>query len=493
MRASVLLHILSFALLAALLSAEVSQVQVLHRHGARPHLSKIADDPSVEKGGAILLAQGVAQLRALGEATRARYLTAGKDTTITGSSVSYGGSSDVYAVSTELARTLSSSRAFLSGLYPDEDDGVRVPTFVFAVEERDWLLRGYNMCPKLSDEIERFLDGEEYKEQAKKVEAAGALSRVARQIGEETDLSNAFNTYDRYLLTRSKYVDDELPVISADDFAAIKDAADWMESRKFGNPAVAGTLAGGGVVSQFLDYSEAMSAKNGSNVDKHRVVEYSGHYPLILGALAALGLDSSKFKSVESKAASRISEVVPDFGAALLWELHSDDKVRLLWRDGGDNADFVPIPCDEAGSELACRLSDMKSRLEKGGTLFSGRAFCDACGKEDDLNGPVCSIGASSSDEKIKTPSTEADDGQSLSTARSAIGIGGTLAGLIVGATLTGAYFLCIAPRKQKRLVQSAPIQSIVDGRESTSDSPVGRDVETGGDLAHFGVDRSRP
>jgi hypothetical protein len=420
------------------------------------------------------------QLRALGDAVRARYLAAGVDTAVAGGSPSYTNAVDAFAVSSEVSRTLASSRAFLAGLYPDKDGSLRVPTHVFDVEDRDWILRGYSLCPAVNHAIEKFLGGAEYEEKAKAVEAAGVLRRVAAAIKEKVDLGDAYNTYDRYVLARgADYdgVEPGLPVISDAEFAAVKDAADWIESRKYAHRDVAGALASAALMAKMVNYSEA-AAGGSASAGKHRIVEYSGHYPLLHGALAALGVDSGRFTDGRSAAAKNASTTVPEFGAALIWELHSDAQVRLLWRAAGAVGEFVDIPCDGASS-YSCPLADVKARLEKvsGGAIASDEAFCKTCGIDGDVNGLLCSGG-------VGGGGSASHSSSSSGLQRAAAGAGGFAGGVLAGLALACVYFLCVVPRKGRRAAHGAPIEPTTGMGPKVSSDGSGRTAD--GNLSHL-------
>lgn len=453
---------LSIAVAAAVTQAELLQVQILHRHGARPHLRKTRADPANEVGGAELLPEGVLEMRGLGTAVRTRYLDKG---VIAKSIQKYKSSADFYAVSSQTSRTLSSSRAFIQGLYHDGKNStlstaLRIPTHVFASETRDWRLRGYTMCPAFFDNVKSLLRSDEFKKKEDEVQKAGDLKKAGEAIGEKnTDLSHSFNIYDRFVLATGGYANVE-PEAKAvwfrnEAFKSAKSAADWMESHKYSAANTAGTVVSGGLLNYMVRRSNAMLGKEGSNDEKTRLLEYSGHYPLLLGAFAALGLDSAEFSASARADAKNASTTIPAFASALVWELHSEGVVKLFWVAGAGVRKFVPLPCSSKTGELSCSLTDISARISKG--ISSQESFCSQCGT-DTVNSDVCGTGGSS---------------------KRLIGLGGFALGILVGALGACLYVAIVGRRSARREAQNATIR------------PLERNVFDGGSSGEMGSNAS--
>lgn len=448
------LYCASLVLLAAGVHAELLQVQVLHRHGARPHLKKTSADPSVEVGGAELLPEGVAEMLALGQAVRDRYLEKGGPAVIADSSGTYSSSADFYALSSQTSRTLSSSRAFIEGVYGDSSSTessatARVPTHVFASESRDWRLRGYTMCPAFSSAIEALLQSDDFRKKESQVSGAGDLREAGEAIGEKNpDLAHAFNIFDRLVLARGNYaaVDAEAKAYQLSDaaFEEIKSAADWIESRKYGDSATAGTLVSGGLLNDMLRRADAMLQVDQADVgyEKTRLVEYSGHYPLLLGAFSALDIDSATFTAAQSAPAKDASTTIPAFASALVWEVHSGGNVKMFWVAGGQNATFVPIPCSSTKTDVSCPLAAISSQLSD--AVSSRASFCSKCGYNEKVNSDVCSSSASVG-----------------GSSNGFIGFGGFISGILVGALAACLYITCAGRRRSRQQIQNAPIQPL--------------------------------
>lgn len=471
---------LAFVVLGTIARAEVLQVQVLHRHGARPHLRKARTDPADEVGGAELLTQGVVEMRRLGEAVRSRYIAKGGLEVIAASKPTYSSSEDFYAVSSQTSRTLSSSRAFIQGLYIDGNDSstattdtARIPTHVFASESRDWRLRGYTMCPNFVKAIESLLRSDDYTKKEQEVSAAGDLKKAGDAIGEETpDLAHAFNVYDRFVLAKGNYGDVEPEAakydLTDDAFENIKSAADWMESRKFGDSDVAGTLVSGGLLNDMIRRANAMLGQPEVGYEKTRMIEYSGHYPLLLGVFSALGLDSSTFTDAQSALAKNASTSIPAFASALVWELHTGGNVKLFWVAGGESLTFVPIPCGSDATEFACKLASISSRLNAVAT--SRAAFCSACGSAKDVNPDLC----------VASASVGGLNGGS----NGIVGLGGFVTGILLGVLGSCLYVSCAGYGPSRRALQNATIQPL----EPNEYSGGGSGEITGARESHFGA-----
>jgi hypothetical protein len=416
-------------------SAELLQVQVLHRHGAREHLQKSPTSPSAESAGSRLLVAGTAQLIDLGATLRARYLLAGTagGSVIAGSATNYSGPPDVYAVSSDTDRTLASSLGFLKGLYPD--DAGRIPTHVFNSSTHDWLLRGYTLCPNLNAAIEKFVTGKVVTDKGRQVDSAGGLARAASIIKEDPQLPSAFNVFDWFLLSRSGYAGTvRLPPISDGDFSQVAAAANWIETQKYAASDIAGQYIAGALLNRFVNESEKMLSGNSAQQypPARRMIEYSGHYPILLGVLAALQLDGATFGSQEG-----VKTTIPSWAAALIWELHTGGEVRLFWRQGID-APIEPIPCDSKGS-YSCSVASLKSRLRASGAPANKGDFCSLCGSSSTVNPDLCPVDTVSKRDRIERSSVIG------------AGIGGGLLGLVVGITVAMCLlWRCGFPMRRK-------------------------------------------
>ncbi|GAB0496791.1 hypothetical protein MMPV_008107 [Pyropia vietnamensis] len=399
--------------------AELLQVQVIHRHGARTPLDKDASlSLTGYEGGATLLADGVAQLNTLGRLVRGVYLedhsslVVGEVVTgaaLAGATGAYKVPSDFRAVSSSLDRTLTSSRAFIQGLFPQDQE--RVPTYVFHDDPDDYLLRAHALCPMHVNRVRAWYESDAFRE--KEAATAELRSTWAAKLGEPAGLSNWFNVYDQVFLHYYGHFsqNEKLPQpVPAADFKAIEDLAYWLEDNKYGADNM-GHLVGGALLGELLDRARAMAdspgvssagdesasaAQDQDRPRRHRLIEYSAHYPTLLGLLTALGIPLSTVQPDGS---------LPHFGAALLLELHSapDGRPALAarWYPGQDTASRPGLAYDArlrniTGSVLCgdgvttgglCPLAEVTARTEAR-RYGSAKAWCEACGNT--VESPLC-------------------------------------------------------------------------------------------------------
>lgn len=349
-------------LCASVTGDKIRAVVVIHRHGARPPLTKDPLDPSLEAPEGGLYPQGREQLRDLGSFVKNTY----------GSEFN---SDQVTAFSSNLPRTLLSSRAFLAGLLPNGTD-IDVPTLVLNSSESDWIIRGYANCPHLEDNILKFTETNEY--EVWKDQYASFVEGLAKNL--ETDefdptFENVFNVYDRYILVQDGYdsTPDNVSIskLSDDQMETLKLVADWYESTKFIN-YTSDTPVAGGLLHEILGH-----LSNAKKSDKFHLFEYSAHYPTLLTLLA----------EVQSRDIRDPGGEIPGFGAALFVELHEDDnrnfRVFLKWFEGGLVSEVstrnISGKCDGEVSENVsegCPLENFRSQFEP---LVELRDYCQAC------------------------------------------------------------------------------------------------------------------
>lgn len=399
-------------------AAKLLQVQVIHRHGARTPLYK---DAAVSlagyESGATLLADGVEQLHTLGQLVRKVYLEDESKLVVgevvggpalANATAAYKVPSDFRAVSSSLDRTLASSRAFIYGLFPDDQQ--RVPTYMFHDDPDDYLLRAHALCPAHTDRVRSWYESVAFKE--KEAATVELRSTWATKLGQADDLNNWFNVYDQVFLHHYRqWPNDKLPSpIPAADFKAIEDLAYWLEDNKYGADNL-GHLVGGALLGELLERARAManppvasdSAGGSTNAAQdqdrprmHRLIEYSAHYPTLLGLLTALGIPLS---TVQPDGA------LPHFGSALFLELHSapDGRPALAarWYPGQDTEPRAGLAADARlrnvnGSVLCgdgvttgglCPLDKVTARTESR-RYASAKAWCEAC--DNTVESPVC-------------------------------------------------------------------------------------------------------
>lgn len=455
--------LLFFPLLLFFVTADIIQIQVVHRHGARNHLVKDPIDPSQENrsrsGG--LLPGGIIQLANLADFIYNEYIDEGAPSRIKG--VSTGGRfrPDIVARSSNLHRTLISSRIFLNELYKNNGEGDTVPIFVYDSQENDWRIRGYTLCPRLTAKLEDFANSDEYKQKdddkaGTSVTNAEFIQRLASklpELGDEEEddhsLKHVFNVYDRFLIIKNEgyghlNYQPEAEKLGDDDFVRLKGLADWYESSRF-DFATHNLHVAGGLMADIME--EMQRAHEGDTSDSgpqpKKIVEYSGHYPTLLTLLASLREGSGQPRQYPA-------DEIPGFGAALVFELHTDDNgafVRLKWFEGDDTwqedeAHNITLSEFAMGSAPCAKVEDRCS-LDDFGRLLADITSEDPTPKE-----VFCAECESEADACVALRASEGD----ICSARRKVlsGFIGTVVGLVGGVLIALGYMNCRTRRKQR-------------------------------------------
>ena len=310
-----------------------------------------------------LYPEGVKQLTELGTLIRDRYTEATSS------------ASAVTAYSSSLQRTQMSSRAFLSGLYPTDDTEDGIPIVMLDQPKSDWRLRGYAMCPKLAEKFDDFVQSSAFKDREKK--DGDFVKQRAEELGLKDDkvkMQNVFNIFDQHLINFRGYAESSsIGKLSEADMKRLTKVADWYESRKFQYSTHEVPVARG-LVKQIRD--EMVKAKDGK--DGKKLIEYSAHYPTMLTLLATLRKEGDGDPAAPANA-------IPDFGAALLFELHREDGrevVKLQYYGGPDSSskEITPIAIGTSGCKEVegCAFDTFSKDVE----FANGNVddFCKECG-----------------------------------------------------------------------------------------------------------------
>lgn len=437
-------------------SSEVIQVQIIHRHGARPPLGKSPTDTSKESRPNTLYPKGFDQIENLGKYVRETYISNTSGSRIVDIADTPTGR-DIIARTSNLYRTILSSRAFLDNVYPDAN---LVPR-VFEDERNDWMLRGYALCPALDERFAEFRDSEDFKnKQKEKPEGTSETNedfviRIAKKFNdykdddEKASFFNVWAVYDRYLIIHNdgygleKWTDDSPELqgvnkLSGEELARLRDLADWHETRKYDFGAHNIHIAGG-LLREIMRRARRMLGGKNSKRPNHRIIEYSAHYPTLL----------TLFGSLRDKNSGRNefpANKIPGFGAAIIFELHKDDGkgpvMKLKWWEGyseGNDDDEVKFthfaigrkPCTE--DDEGCTFSDME-RLVALDDLGE-KSFCEDCASSAN----VCKVAVSQA--------------QCTTGTKVASGFIGAVAGLVVGVSLALFYITLTARRKRNQMV----------------------------------------
>lgn len=387
-------------------TAAIIQIQIVHRHGARDHLTKHAFDPAKESFILGLFPGGIVQLANLGAFINSEYIAEKSPSRIQGASDEKRFQSDTLARSSNSFRTLVSSRVFLNELYGLDGDGDRVPTVVYDALPNDWRIRGYALCPKLAEKLEDFVNSDEYRSKNDNKEGtsltnAEFLQRIGSTLpdtGVEEDddksLKHVFNIYDRFLIIENDGYNapnhqNEADKLQSDDFKRLKDLADWYESSKFDFSTHRLAVAGG-LMSDIVSEMHRVLGEEPAEDTRptKRIIEYSAHYPTLLTLLATLRGDSGQTRRYPA-------DKIPGFGAALIFELHKEGDnifVRLKWYQGDgewrDNETGNIEPSNIAVGRAPCEGEDKCSWNDFTGLLTkltseddpsAKKLFCGEC------------------------------------------------------------------------------------------------------------------
>lgn len=460
MRAVALLLLL---LLARTCAGTLVQVQLLHRHGARPSLEKHPFDPTNESRSTPLYPHGVSQIEALGAYVRSKYIDATKEERIEGISQNKNRPErgDFASFSSNLHRTLGSARAFIRKLYP----GSLVSPLVFGNAENDWVIRGYALCDELAIQFEDFVQSDVFTDKEREGGNSEFIAGVAEKLSNQPgDFEEVYNIYDRFQIIQNDFYGAQSSSrpspspakLSETEFNDLKKLADWYESHKF-NFAEHNIHVATGLLQQITSQIQA-KIKNTDDVRPNRIVHYSVHYPTLLSLWASLRQLNPDAAEGPQYPADRI----PGFGAALILELHripsGTHMVRMRWFEGDAEPDAVPKftpvaigrgDCSEENKVDGCSFAAMERMLASADTGLG--TFCRDCRS----TAKVCT-----SQESSETPVTTTGGGDSNNSGRERLTAGaiGAVGGLAVGLLMALAYMACMARRKRNEVRYHEPM-----------------------------------
>ncbi|PXF42451.1 Testicular acid phosphatase-like [Gracilariopsis chorda] len=439
--------LLVLVLLSAPLSvhAGIIQLQIVHRHGARHALKKNPTDPREETRSGSMYPKGIEQLQKLGDYIRQQYIV---NDLIWGVKPAYNEPSYVASYSSNLDRTLISARAFLSALYPN--DSHRIPTRVYNEVQYDWRIRGYAICPKLASRFAEFVAEKQFKQRDK--EDGKFVAELAKNLAhppEEQNLQHVFNVYDEYTIVQNDYDSsakyNAVSKLSQPDMTRLTQIADWYESTKF-SFATHNVRVARGLLKEIENH--AVNVDSDSDKTPYRIIEYSAHYPTLLTLWASIRANSRNLTWPADR--------IPQFGAALIIEIHKDDHsrqryIRLKWYEGGDNpGPAKPVQIGSPGctdAEKGCRL-EVFQRITVEETIGE-KKFCTDCDSD------MCDRGSRLSESSTSQQSGQVEGDNLCSVGRRiTAGAIGACVGLTVG-LLAALVFVLLNGRKKRRDLES--------------------------------------
>lgn len=362
------------------------------------------------------------------------------------------------ARSSNLYRSLVSSRAFINKLFPNETTAT-IPTLVFDRMENDWKIRGYNLCPKLNQKFEEFLKSDEFENKRKeKPEGESETNeefvvRLSKNFAKYDSFPNVWSVYDLYLIienncyghdrpqpppesNREPPCPDGVDKLLPKEFDRLKDLADWYETSKY-DFATHNIHVAGGLLRTIMRKARQKIDKSPDGRQAPNILEYSAHYPTLLSLFASLRAKNPERKQFPA-------DEIPGFGAALVFELSRDENedyiMKLRWWKGDGNweeeeendVDFENFaigrePCTD--KDGGCKFAEMERMLPIDD--WGSDAFCGDCESSIDL--------------------CKAESRCETGTKVAAGGIG-AVAGLILGMLLALGYLTFNARRKRRGL-----------------------------------------
>jgi hypothetical protein len=382
------------------------QVHVLTRHGARERLEKTtgtSTTSSPEEKGGRLTAVGEGQMERLGLWLRGRYHNNNGQPNLTLSRVSSSSTQRTIVSAMALSRGFTNATLSMNHTIVVTDDAVIAHTVpVYSTEEvNDIDIRPYDKCPNFSQHLANM-----YERDASWIALEESVQDILRRLatipryqsyaddeGIMIPLENAWNVFDDIMVCQSagNKVDDCLrnddetdnePMLTTDEWTRLQKAVHGAELAKY-HSSVAGDLLGRNLLSRIVAQQPPQPEPQPG-----MLFVYSGHYPTLLGVLAAM--DVADFYSPDD---DNNHNVIPSFASALLIEEHMDGHVELHYKSGDDdgNADND----DASSSARLLRSWDVRDdfvHAALGGSSSSsssdnGVTWCKAC---DNRSADVC-------------------------------------------------------------------------------------------------------
>jgi hypothetical protein len=501
--------------------ARLAEVHVITRHGSRLPLTKTGD--TLEEGGpGTLTALGQRQHYDLGLWLRGRYNNA------TSGGVGFFDAfwnPSVNLTSSALHRTVVSANSLALGLFPQSSRdpksesllpaGVTAGSVPVYTEKaaNDVTIRGYEKCEAglgLSElygsRVWKDLE-ESHAPLLERLAGLEPFQQYEDPLLKRIPLEEVWNVYDAVAVPRVECGFDANStacrssgglsyqlLLGDEDWSELQSLAQRAEILKYtsaraseeGGGGGRGNLAGGNMLRQILDrMAEAEATSTTGGLGKFYL--YSAHYPTILTVLAALESDPGYWPAGggEGGASDRPPPLVPDYAAALVFELYAEQggeggtpskSVRVLYKPGytDDAAYEIHLGRGCAGASH-CDLAAVASSFLGD---FSVARWCQEC---SNTGADVC----------LKANLTAALSNQPPAAESSSTGTGGglgTVPAVFVGmASGVGLSFAVMAlagwlrkPRQQSRQPSPPVPARLPPGEDSEAQSVASTSV--GGD-----------
>jgi len=314
-------------------TAVLHQKHIILRHGSRENTNDSSSDLHARDGK--LTIRGRHQHFVLGGYLRQLYIE-GATTKIDGIDTVFNEDQTIVR-STDFERTLISAQSLLLGLYPPVNQTIQtsngdvfsspfdiqlVPIHTVRSED-DALLRGFDSCLKIEQNLNTFISSNTYK--SRQAEESVFLKSVedATSWAETIEVQNSQQVWD-YLNVRRLY--SSLPnIISDNDFERLTTIVNWWENEKYSHDIV-GDAGAGMLVSQISDTMD----DNLNLINSEKLFLYFGHFPTLKSLVSLLDLDRGRDSSLFG---------IPDYASFIsvnLWLDGSSGYVSVDYRNGDD-------------------------------------------------------------------------------------------------------------------------------------------------------------
>jgi hypothetical protein len=418
----------------ALAETVLRQVHVVTRHGARTPLPKDADT-LLESAGSILTPTGQKQQYELGEWLKTRY-----------SSLIVKYDPSLHRLeSSALDRTLVSANSLALGLFSTAarfgdhnatvfpEKPANIPVYM-ETASNDITIRSYQTCPLFQERLADLYDSANWKtlENSASQDLLRELAEIFPDMvdGEAyVSLKDAYTAYDAIHVAKTEC--DENPftfsclslpnpdvrnILSQNTWLQLEELTHAAEKLRYGMQT-AGNLLGSNLLWRIMNrMADGRTSTRSSDQSEGQFFLYSAHYPTLLGLFSVLHEIPPTF-------------VLPDYAAALIFELHQDSKSGIVslqvYYKEGEQPNVTPVILNQAcKSEQGGTMSDcpLTRILVWAGTntLTTQEDWCRAC---RNTAADVCMKDA------MKHPSVVQNIEKALSK-------GGTGNGIVVGAAI---------------------------------------------------------
>ena len=340
----------------------LKQVHVVTRHGARTPLPKDADT-LLESAGSILTPTGQKQQYELGEWLKARYpnVVAKYDPSLH------------RLESSALDRTLVSANSLALGLFSEmarfgdhtmallPEKPANIPVYM-ETASNDITIRSYQTCPVFQERLADLYDSADWKT----LESSSASQNILRVLADVfpdmaddgnayVPLKHAYTAYDAIHVAKTEC--DENPLafscltlpnpdvrdsLPPDTWIGLEHLTHEAERLRYGMET-AGNIVGSNllwrILNRMIDARANTNTQSSSSSAGGEFFLYSAHYPTLLGLFSVL-------QEIPPAA------VLPDYAAALIFELHQDSESGILFLQvyykDGEQPDAIQVRLNKA-------------------------------------------------------------------------------------------------------------------------------------------------